>query len=167
VKNLYEVLISCRVHILFASRATVYRHTNNICWNFKLTKLLMLPFYLAINYVPSYRIKCPLFPIHWRAHCTIFHLEERPSFTQQQKNELRGFSLRANYTDRANRLLSVKLVATFVDRGMWRGQRGGSLWPWSRFSGLEPLHFFPSSSSVVLTRLSGPRSRPTTSQKMW
>jgi hypothetical protein len=31
----------------------------------------------------------------------------------------------------------------------------------------EPLHFDSSSSSVVLTRLSGPRSRPTTSQKIW
>jgi hypothetical protein len=27
--------------------------------------------------------------------------------------------------------------------------------------------FFSSSSSVVLTRLSGPRSKPTTSQKIW
>jgi hypothetical protein len=30
-----------------------------------------------------------------------------------------------------------------------------------------PLLFLPSSSSIVLTRLSGPRSRPTTSQKIW
>jgi hypothetical protein len=30
----------------------------------------------------------------------------------------------------------------------------------------EPLLVFPSSSSVVLTRLSGPLSRPTTSQKI-
>jgi hypothetical protein len=29
-----------------------------------------------------------------------------------------------------------------------------------------PLPFLPSSSSVVM-RLSGPRSRPTTSQKIW
>jgi hypothetical protein len=31
----------------------------------------------------------------------------------------------------------------------------------------EPLLFLPSSSSVVLSRLSGPRSRLTTSQKTW
>jgi hypothetical protein len=37
----------------------------------------------------------------------------------------------------------------------------------SRFSRPEPLLFLPSSSSVVLTRLSGPRSRPTTSKKIW
>jgi hypothetical protein len=34
------------------------------------------------------------------------------------------------------------------------------------FLDLEPLLFHSSSSSVTLTRLSGPRSRPTTSQKI-
>jgi hypothetical protein len=37
--------------------------------------------------------------------------------------------------------------------------------PYSRFSRLEPLLFLPSSSSIVLTRLSGPRSRHIISQK--
>jgi hypothetical protein len=46
-----------------------------------------------------------------------------------------------------------------------RDQRGGYLLPYSRFSRPEPLSFLPSSSSIVLTRLSGPRSRHTTSQK--
>jgi hypothetical protein len=40
---------------------------------------------------------------------------------------------------------------------MPRGQR-----PYSRLSRPEALLFLPSSSSVILTRLSGPRSRPTT-----
>jgi hypothetical protein len=44
-----------------------------------------------------------------------------------------------------------------------RGQRDGSLRPYSRISRLEPLLFLPSSSSIVLTRLSGSRSRPTAS----
>jgi hypothetical protein len=48
-----------------------------------------------------------------------------------------------------------------------RGQRDGSPRPYSRISSPEPLLFIPSSSSVVLTRLSGPHSRPTTSQKIW
>jgi hypothetical protein len=43
-----------------------------------------------------------------------------------------------------------------------RGQRDGSLRPYSRLSRQEPLLFLSNSSSVVLTRLSGPRSRPTT-----
>jgi hypothetical protein len=34
------------------------------------------------------------------------------------------------------------------------------------FSRPEPLLFLPSSSSIVLTRLSGPRPRPITSQKI-
>ena len=37
----------------------------------------------------------------------------------------------------------------------------------SLFSGPEPLLFYSSSSSIDLTRLSGPRSRPTTTQKIW
>jgi hypothetical protein len=39
-----------------------------------------------------------------------------------------------------------------------RGQRDGSLLPYSRLSRPEPLIFLQSSSSIVLTRLSGPRS---------
>jgi hypothetical protein len=45
-----------------------------------------------------------------------------------------------------------------------RGQRDESLRPYSTFSRQDPLLFLPSSYSVVLTRLSGPRSRPTTKQ---
>jgi sulfatase maturation enzyme AslB (radical SAM superfamily) len=47
---------------------------------------------------------------------------------------------------------------------MLRGQRDGSVRPYSRLSRPEPLLFLPSSLSIVLTRLSEPRSRPTTSQ---
>jgi hypothetical protein len=39
--------------------------------------------------------------------------------------------------------------------------------PTSQLSRPEPLLFLPSCSSVVLTRLSEPRSRPTTTQKIW
>jgi hypothetical protein len=45
--------------------------------------------------------------------------------------------------------------------------RDGFLRPYSRLSRPESLLFLWSSSSIVLTRLSGPRSRPTTSQKIW
>jgi hypothetical protein len=38
----------------------------------------------------------------------------------------------------------------------------GSLWPYSRFSRQEPLLFYQVAAQFVLTRLSGPRSRPTT-----
>jgi hypothetical protein len=43
-----------------------------------------------------------------------------------------------------------------------RGQCDESLQPYFRLSRLEPLLVLPSSSSVVLTRLGGPRSRPIT-----
>src|SRR5215469_10037536 len=58
------------------------------------------------------------------------------------------------------------LVPTFADRGVSRGQRNGSPPPAvNLFSRPEPLLFYSSSSSVDLPRLSGPRSRPTTTQK--
>jgi hypothetical protein len=63
--------------------------------------------------------------------------------------------------------MSEKLVPTFADREVPCGQRNGSLRPYSRLSGPEPLLFLPSSSSIVLTRLSGPCSRLTTAQKIW
>jgi hypothetical protein len=69
-----------------------------------------------------------------------------------------GLSPQANYTE---------LSANFCGQRVSRGQHNGSPRPYSRFSRPEPLLFLPSSSSVVLTRLSGPRSRPTTSQKIW
>jgi hypothetical protein len=47
------------------------------------------------------------------------------------------------------------------------GQRNGPSRSHSRFSRPEQLLFFPSSSSIVLAGLSGTRSRPTTSQKIF
>jgi hypothetical protein len=58
-----------------------------------------------------------------------------------------------------------EVSAKFCGQRVSRGQRSGSPRLYSRFSSPEPLLFLPSSSSIVLTRLSGPRSRPTTSQK--
>jgi hypothetical protein len=66
----------------------------------------------------------------------------------------------------SDRHLSVKLVPNFADR-VSLGQRDGFLWPYFRLSRPDPLTFLPSSFSIVLMRLSGPRSRPTTSQKIW
>jgi hypothetical protein len=57
--------------------------------------------------------------------------------------------------------------ANFCGERVPHGQHDGSLQPYSQLSRSELLLFLPSSSSVVLMRLSGPRSRPTTSQKIW
>jgi hypothetical protein len=55
----------------------------------------------------------------------------------------------------------------FCGQRVQRGQLEGSLRPYSRFSEPKPLFFLSSSSSVVLMRLSGPRSSPTNSQQIW
>jgi hypothetical protein len=57
--------------------------------------------------------------------------------------------------------------ANFCGLKVSRGQRNGSSRPYSRFSRPEPLLFLPSSSSIVITRLSGFCSRSTTFQKIW
>jgi hypothetical protein len=62
---------------------------------------------------------------------------------------------------------SAKLVLTFADRECRVVSSADPLRSHSRCSRLEPLLFFSSSSSVVLTRVSGPRTRPTTSQEIW
>jgi hypothetical protein len=67
----------------------------------------------------------------------------------------------------SDRLLPAKLVTTFADIECHVVGVTDLLRPYSRFSRPEPQLFLPSSSSIVLTRLSGPRSRPTTSQKIW
>jgi hypothetical protein len=67
----------------------------------------------------------------------------------------------------SDRRLSANLVPTLADRGVSRGQGDGSLPQYSRSSRPQPLLYLPSSSSIVLMRLNGPRSRTTTFQKIW
>jgi hypothetical protein len=80
--------------------------------------------------------------------------------------QLRGFSPQANYTDRAIAACRQSYCQLRIEGIAWSAQRNpaavnlGFLEP-------EPLLLSSSSSSVILTRLSGPRSRPTASQKMW
>jgi hypothetical protein len=69
--------------------------------------------------------------------------------------------------NKQNKLCGLSPQASYTDRVTAAYQRNGSPQPYSRFSRPEPLLLLPSSSSIVLTRLSGPRSRPTTSQKIW
>jgi hypothetical protein len=55
-----------------------------------------------------------------------------------------------------------EVIANFLRKRVPRGQRNGYLRPYSLFSRQGLLLLYLSNSSVVLTRLSGPRSRPTT-----
>jgi hypothetical protein len=63
--------------------------------------------------------------------------------------------------------LVVQVSANFCAYRVSRGQRDESLRPFFWLSRSEPLLFLPSSSSIVLMRLSEPRSKPTTPKKIW
>jgi hypothetical protein len=60
-----------------------------------------------------------------------------------------------------------EVSANFCEWRVSCGQHNWSLRPYARFSGPEPLLFLSSSSSIVLTSLGEPCSRPTTTQKIW
>jgi hypothetical protein len=60
----------------------------------------------------------------------------------------------------SDRRLSAKLVPTFADRWYYVVNMTNPYANILGFSSPEPILFLPSSSSVVLTRLSGPRFRP-------
>jgi hypothetical protein len=66
-----------------------------------------------------------------------------------------------------DRLFSAKLVPTFVDRGCHVVSATDPYGHILGFLDRSCYFFLPSSSSVVLMRLSGPHSRPITSQKIW
>jgi hypothetical protein len=77
-------------------------------------------------------------------------------------------SPQANYTDWAAATCRRNLVPAFMYRGVSRGQRGDS--PTvikSQFSRPEPLLFFQIAPHLSSQGLSGPRSRPTATQKIW
>jgi hypothetical protein len=77
------------------------------------------------------------------------------SISSKQKINLRGLSPLANYTNRVTAVCWWKLVPAFADRGCHVVSVTGPLRPYSRLSRPEPQLSLSSSSSVVLTRLSG------------
>jgi hypothetical protein len=77
------------------------------------------------------------------------------------------FSPHANYTDCATATGRRILMPTFADKRVSLGRRGGSARPLITVPRPESLLLLSSNSSFILTRLSGPRSRPTTTQKIW
>jgi hypothetical protein len=78
------------------------------------------------------------------------------------KTKFRDFSPQANHTDRAIatcRYYQIESVA-------WSAQRIPTAVSLG-FLDPELLLFHSSNCSIILTRLTGPRSRPTSSQKIW
>jgi hypothetical protein len=82
-----------------------------------------------------------------------------------KKNSVHWVRERTMSTKRPS--LVGEVCANFCRPRVPRGQRDRSLWLYSRFYKPEPPLFPSSSSSIVLTRLSEPRSRPTASWKIW
>ena len=81
--------------------------------------------------------------------------------------KLRGLSPRANYTDRAaaaGRRSKCQLLR--IEDVTWSAQRIPKAVNLC-FLDRSRYFFYSSSSSIDLMRLSGPRSRPTTTQKIW
>jgi hypothetical protein len=81
-----------------------------------------------------------------------------------KKNSMALVSERTIPSDRS---LLAKLVPIFPLKGCRVASAADLLRPYSRLSRPEPLLFLPSSSSIVLTGMSGPLSKPATSQKIW
>jgi hypothetical protein len=98
-------------------------------------------------------------------HCEWVSFEQPLRMAVASKTKLRGLSPRANCTKCPP--LVCRVSANVCKWRVLRGQHSGSLQPYSRISRPEPLLFLPSSSSVILTRLSGHRSRHTAAQKIW
>jgi hypothetical protein len=71
----------------------------------------------------------------------------------------------ANYTDERPPLVG-EVSAKFADRGCHLVSVTGPSWRILIFLDRSRYFFLSSSSTIVFTRLSGPRSRPTTSQKI-
>jgi hypothetical protein len=91
-------------------------------------------------------------------------LDKQPTSTEDRSNlKLNSMARVRERTIPSDRLLSAKLVPIFANRGCHMANVTD---PYCRILGfLDRSHY--SSSSLALTRLSGSRSRPTTSQKIW
>jgi hypothetical protein len=79
-----------------------------------------------------------------------------------------AFRQQANYTDWATATGQRILVPTFVDRGMSLGQRGGTSTAVNlSFLDRSLYFFFQVAPHLSSQELSGPRSRPTATLKIW
>jgi hypothetical protein len=84
-----------------------------------------------------------------------------------KETKLRGFSPQVNYSDRRTAACRRSCCQVLQTEGVARSAQRIPTAVNLGFVDPEPLLFHSSSPSVILVRLSGPRSRPTTSQKIW
>jgi hypothetical protein len=155
---LFQFLYSRLCFIIFS---LLYVHWSLVAWivislvalNLSLLRFSVLGF--ALPYVANVSVLVV---------CNGFYL-----VTPLKKNQTKkphSFSQQANYTTERPPLVG-EISANFCGKRVSHGQRNRFPRPYSRFSRPEPLLFHSNSSSVILRRLSGPRSRPTTSQNIW
>jgi hypothetical protein len=106
-----------------------------------------------------------LTPLQWSKKKLLYYRDHR-IYKRLKVIQTNSVALASELYRPSDRRLPAKLVPTFAVRGC---HVVGVTDPYGRVLGSrpEPLLFLPSSSSIVLTKLSGPRSRPTTSQKIW
>jgi hypothetical protein len=148
---------------------TVYLRTNTDI--LKIQTLLPEIFISAFNFIFNLLIQIPVLFSWWnmiythQQHSLLYILSIVFEIYKTELNSVAWVCERTILTERPP--LVGKVSGNFCGQRVPRGQRDGSLQPYSRLSRPEPLLFLPSSFSVVLTRLSGPRSRPTTSQIIW
>jgi hypothetical protein len=120
---------------------------------FNIITLLCLVFFLYFSYVFPMRAKC-------HAHLTFLLL-----FKSKTNSE--AFNSQANYTGWVTAAGLQNLVPNFADRGVSRRQLDWC--PVAADLGFldQSCQFTSKYFSFILTRLSGPSSRPTVSQKIW
>jgi hypothetical protein len=103
-KTAYPLTINLKEYILDTHCISILR------WKFKEASALLVPSE-GDNLSNSYRVT-EVTPFQW-------------ALWTKQTNSV-ALSLQANYTDWVTATSRRNLVSSFVDRGVWRGQRGGS-----------------------------------------
>jgi hypothetical protein len=141
---IYFSLLQCRQSISLAAQA-YFPHLQRFCLNVKVHVFLS-------SHLPL--IKQSM--IRKKRSTSIHH----------KKNSMASVCERTIPTERPPLVGEVN-ANLCANTSVSRGHRNGFPRPYSRISRPQPLFFLPSSSSVVLKRLSGSHSRPTTFQKMY
>jgi hypothetical protein len=145
-----EIRISINVWC-FKRRLNAVMRTS---WERKLDEyLLWLLYYSSIGLL-YYYYSCEM----WSVFESLYYIQgNKKTLWPESASELYRLS---------DRSLSAKLVPTSADRGCHVVSVTD---PYGRILGFidRSRYFSSSSSSIILRRLSGPRSRPITSQKIW
>jgi hypothetical protein len=145
-------------------RVQMRNHSRQSCYE----RDLSLSYSFSYNYATAHMLDgtfmaiCMKNTVPWDVTpCILIEVYQRPGATDLNKL----YSVAWMWP--SDRRLSAKLVPSCAVRGCYVACVTE---PYGRIDGFsipEQILFLTNGSSVVLTRLSGPRSGPTTSQKIW